>query len=359
MNEPSAQIGFGCVGLTTLPIGTVVRMQYDTVGLNSNSLVAKEKVPSNVQIGNYALVNLGSPITTDTDGIAASQSVAAGASFLLNGATGATLDVPRNVTAAWTTTSILTITGLDGAGNVIVEKSASGTSHTGTKAFKSITSVSSSAAITSAIVGFANVLGLPFYVDDANKVVGEMLSGIALPRKPGRIYVPWEIEQTELLAPTAEQIVCPVAGWIAEVRGIVQGAVTTGGAITVEINTVAVTGLTFTIADADAAGVRYSDTPTTRHGSTTVVAVGDAMTITPASAIATAGQLNGMLGIDVSAAGQLDGTFVAAVNTTPTGTTGDVRGTYAPSVACDGALSYQLLVACFDPANLGVGQYIG
>jgi len=351
------------LGTTSLPANKYVNLQLDVLG-DDNAEANKAIVNrDNIRKGNVVLMDLGSPITADADGIGASQSVAAAASFSLNGAlvvSGvAVFDVPRNVVGAWTTTSILTFTGTDVDGNAVVEKSASGTSHTGAKAFKTITSVSSSASITSATVGTGNKVGLPRYVPDAAYVLLELMDGSSLPRPSGKVFLPWEIEATELAAGTAEQIVCPVAGYISKVRGIVQSAVTTGGAVTVEVNTVAVTGLTFTVADADAAGTRYSDAPTTRHSSTTLVAAGDELTITPAAAFATAGQLNGILEIDTTPAGQMDGTFVAGVVSAATATTGDTRGTYTPAITPDGTHGYLLLVSLPDPANKGVAQYTG
>lgn len=113
--------------------------------------------------------DFGAPAAAVSNGISASQSVSAGAAFLINGslASGgvATFDVPRNVVAGWTTASILTIVGTDEYGERIVETSASGTSHAGKKAFKTITSVTSSASITLATVGSGDVLGLPYRVD--------------------------------------------------------------------------------------------------------------------------------------------------------------------------------------------------
>lgn len=111
-------------------------------------------------------VDLGAPAAGAANSVATSQSVGAGATFTLNGslASGgvATFDVPRNVVAAWTTTSVLTVRGTDAYGRSITESSASGTSFAGKKAFKTITSVTSSASITLATVGTGNVLGLPY-----------------------------------------------------------------------------------------------------------------------------------------------------------------------------------------------------
>ena len=345
-------------GTTTLASGSAYRLQVDILGAD-DSMADRVVLPANVARAPLFRVNLGSPVVGAASAISASQSVAAAASFLLNGTTAGVLDVPRNVIAAWTTTSILTITGKDAAGNTVVEKSASGASHTGKKAFKSITSITSSASITSATVGTGNVLGMPVVVPDAESIVEEWMDGVASPRPPSKVFLPYEIEETELLAGTAEQIVCPVAGWISKIRGIVQGAVTTGAASTVEVNTVAVVGLTYTVVDADAVGVRYSDAPTTRHSATTVVAAGDRITVTPGAAFGTAGQLNGVLEIDVSAAGQLDGTFVKAVASAATATTGDTRGTYSPSVTPDGAVAYSLVLRLADPGGVGVPQYTG
>lgn len=54
------------------------------------------------------------------------------------------------------------------------------------------------------------------------------------------------------------------------------------------------------------------------------------------------------------------GTLVAGVQTAPaTATTGDVRGTYDPNSACNGAKSFQLVVAVPDPSDKGVAQYAG
>lgn len=366
------------LGTTTLPIGTYVQMQYDrfgddrnrpdmsaTGGLTStNNATGSAMLPYNIQRAPTHYIDLGTPATAVTNGASASQTVTgAGTAALLNGSLVvngvAVFDVPRNVVGAWTNTAIITFTGTDADGNAVVEKSASGASHTGSKAFKTITSITTSATITAATFGTGVKLGLPRYVPDASFIIGEFLNGVALPRVAGKVFIPWEIEETQLLAGTAESLQSPVAGWISKVRAQVQKTVTTGGPVTVEINTVAVTGLTFTVANSDAPGTDYSDTPTTRHGSTTVLAAGDDITITPDAAFATAGELNGILEIDVTAAGQLDGTFVAGVTSAATATTGDTRGTYTGSVTPDAATSYALLVLNMDPAAKGVAQYTG
>jgi hypothetical protein len=63
--------------------------------------------------------------------------------------------------------------------------------------------------------------------------------------------------------------------------------------------------------------------------------------------------------VEIEVTYALDGTFVAGVQTTPTATTGDVRGTYDPSVACNGSLQFALLCALPDPTYRGVDNYDG
>jgi len=53
------------------------------------------------------------------------------------------------------------------------------------------------------------------------------------------------------------------------------------------------------------------------------------------------------------------GTVVAGVDTVATATTGDVRGTYDPNSATDGALAFKLLVWGADPTDKGVAQFAG
>ena len=132
------------------------------------------------------------------------------------------------------------------------------------------------------------------------KVARSAADVITLTRvSPNKVVLPFVIPQTELLAGTSIWLVSPVAGRISALRTVVQTAVTTGGAITVEVETTAVDGLSITIGDAAAAGTVQSDTPTAAHASA-VVAVGDGIEIVPAAAFATAGAINGVLEIELT-----------------------------------------------------------
>ncbi len=53
------------------------------------------------------------------------------------------------------------------------------------------------------------------------------------------------------------------------------------------------------------------------------------------------------------------GTVVAGVTSAATATTGDVRGTYDPNSAADGAKAFQLIAMLGDPTAKGVAQYGG
>lgn len=349
-------------GSTTLPAGSRVHLQLDVLGTDNGE---PEKVVVNGQIydAHLCLLDLGSPITADADGVAASQTVTgAGAAFVLNGALVsngvAVFDTPRNVVAAWTNTAVLTIVGKDVDGNAVIEVTASGTSHTGKKAFKSISSITTSATVTSATVGTGVVLGLPAFVPDASYILAELKNGVALPRRPGVVYVSGVITEAKIDAGTSEFVVSPVAGAIRKLTTVVQGTVTTGGTITPKIATVAVDGLAVVIADGAAAGEIDSDVATLGHASA-VVAVGTAIELAGDAAFNASADIHYILEIDTSAEGNLSGTFVAGVTSAATGTTGDTRGTYSPLTAPDGTAGYKLAVMLPDPGNQGVPQYVG
>jgi hypothetical protein len=262
------------------------------------------------------------------------------------------------VVAAWTTAAVLTITGEDEYGDVVVEKSASGTSLTGKKAFKKITGIATSVNITGLTVGTGNVLGLPVYIERASQIVAEIKDGVAMPREPGKVYINGVMLEAAVDAGTAHNIVSPVAGRISKVTTIASATITTGGAITVEVNTVAVDGLSVVVADGSSEGDVDSDVPTAGHA-TAVVAIGDRIELIPAAGFNASADLYFIVEFETTGAEQLQGTFIAGVQTTPTATTGDVRGTYTAEVNANGSLQFALLAWVPDPAYLGVDNYDG
>jgi hypothetical protein len=357
------------LGSTTIPVGARVNAQLNIDGVDDEELTTRledNDVKRSI-LRNLVEVNLGSPDTADADGYCASQDLTSAGVFsssttaaaaIAAAALAGTADVPRNVVAAWTGTAILTITGTDEYGNTVVEKSGSGTSLTGKKAFKTVTGISSSANITSLTVGTGDVLGLPFFVGSADQIIQEFESGAMLVRKNGKVYLMDHMLEAAADAGTSLELVSPVAGNITKCTTVARGTITTGGAITVEVDTVAVDGLSVTVADGTAAGDVDSDTPTAGHA-TTAVAVGSRIEIIPAAAFNASADIFVILEIELDAAEQLAGTFVAGVSSAATATTGDVRGTYDPVTAMNGSISVDLLVASSDPTYLGVAQYAG
>lgn len=113
------------------------------------------------------------------------------------------------------------------------------------------------------------------------------------------VVIPFAINQTDLLAGTAFEIVAPCDGFVSELQVIVQTAVTTGGGITVEVEGDAVDGLTVTVADAATKGTVLSDKPTA-NTATRIVSKGDRIEVIPAAAFATAGAVNGNLIINTA-----------------------------------------------------------
>lgn len=182
-------------GATTIPTGTTVSLELNSVGVTPevDKILNTTKRAQKLE---PFLVDFGAVDTADADGVVASQAATA-LSGLATGIDGAlasggvaTFDVPRNVVAAWTGTAVLTVTGTDEYGVVIRESSASGTSLTGKKAFKTVTGVTTSADITGLTVGSGVVLGLPIYLpyaagavvkeiqDGANATAGTFVAGV-------------------------------------------------------------------------------------------------------------------------------------------------------------------------------------
>ncbi|MBA4781173.1 hypothetical protein [Blastomonas sp.] len=122
------------------------------------------------------------------------------------------------------------------------------------------------------------------------------ISPAALATTTRSIFLPWAINETDTLAGTSCELVCPAAGRIVRNSVIVQKAVTTGGDVTVAVGVTAVDGLACTIADAATKGTVVTDVPTAGHASAAVNA-GDRIQIIPAAAFNTGGAVSGVLEI--------------------------------------------------------------
>lgn len=129
------------------------------------------------------VINLGTPDALDDNGICEAQNIAAAGDLTINGALASggvvTLDVPRNVIAdsGGADTAVLTVYGTDEYGNAMSEAiTLNGTTAVaGKKAFKKITRVAASAAISnSAFLGTGDVLGLPVFLPHVGCILKEL-----------------------------------------------------------------------------------------------------------------------------------------------------------------------------------------
>lgn len=351
------------LGSTSIPVGARLNAQFNVLGADGDLPSSLDGVINNAQLESLIRLNLGSPDTADANGYVVSQDLTSAGVFstdttaaaaIAAAALAGTADVPRNVVAAWTGTAVLTVTGTDEYGNTIVESSASGTSFTGKKAFKTVTDVSTSADITGLTVGTGDVLGLPIFIPDASNVLFENVSGSMEPRKSSRFMVHGKISDIS----TAGQIYIPVpfAGTIKSVYTALNGAIATADA-TITVKTAGGTVGTITVANAgSAAGDVDSLTASLAN---TSVAAGGTIEIETDGSSTNAVELDVTVEIELSAAQQLDGTLVVGATAAATATTGDVRGTYDPSAAMDGSTSVELLVSLPDPEYKGLAQYAG
>lgn len=345
---------------TTLPAGTVVNVSFDKLGVDDNKPSSARLKNKRVLYSQVALLDLGSPATADDDGVAASQSVGAGASFVINGALAsagvAYFDTPRNVVAAWTTTSVLTITGKDVDGNTVVEKSASGTSHTGKKAFKSISSVTSSASITSATVGTGTKIGLPVFVSDASFIRSEFKNGVAVGSVQDSL-VRLSVDIADLSAEADYYLNLPFAGTIKKLYSVIDGVVGTAD-VTITPLIVGGSAMTNGVITITQSGSAAGDIDTATPTANNTFTAGAALKLTVTGG-GSGGSPRGHVVVEILPTRVLDGTFVAGDTTAVTATTGDTRGTYTPSKTPDGTDQYALLAILPDPSDDGVAQYTG
>lgn len=181
-------ITFGLTNITVvlttagaLPAGAIIYLNLDRAGEGEREALAS---PDKMGLIELVRVQLGVVATAVSTAVCASQALLAINAGLINGTLAAagvaTFAQARNVVAAWTGAAVLTVTGTDEYGNVLVESSASGTSFTGKKAFVRVTSVRVSADVTGLTVGNGVVLGLPVFLADVPDVLRESVDG-ALP----------------------------------------------------------------------------------------------------------------------------------------------------------------------------------
>lgn len=177
------------LGATTLKAGWRGIFQWDAPGADFDKLfrtVANDYVTPMY----LSRVLLGMPAVSAANDICLAQAIAGAANAVIAGAYAtngvATLDVPRNVqllstSASDTGTFFVVITGTDVYGVAMTEKIAfNGTSVVpGLKAFKKITKVAVSAALTGNLtLGSNTAVGIPVHLPNASCIVGELIDGV-------------------------------------------------------------------------------------------------------------------------------------------------------------------------------------
>ena len=349
----------------TLPAGTVIFVGLSTRGANTNpfTITGPQQNQGAASAAIEMHVRLGAPATSSATAVLAAVAVSGATTIsTLTGALAvngiANMDSPagRNVTAvssnAGDTTQTVTIRGYDYAGNKMTERlTLNGvTTVSGVKAFKQVTQLVVSATMTGTLsVGSGNVLGLPVYIPSSGLAYREVLNGALVSANTAIQRVPFFINQTDLLAPTVQDLIAPMSGTITDARANVQVAVGTGGTLVTGINGTPTTGGIITVANSATKGTRNTATAFTALNT---VAVGDRLTITPAS-FATTGAVNGY--IEITPATPLTAGLTSA---TATISNADVRGTYTPASVPNGTNNYELLIALTeDPAYLGQAQF--
>ncbi len=171
-------------GKTTMPAGTAISIDLNLPGNLKNEMTKLVVDNPGVSTMSLVRVDLGSPLVADVNGIAEAQNKNIDANLTLETragvagfglAGGAPYGRALTVDSGGADTAVLVITGTDYKGNTIVENITvnGSTVVAGKKAFFTVTQITVTVAnlSNSAFVGFADVLGLPFYlpgVDDCS-----------------------------------------------------------------------------------------------------------------------------------------------------------------------------------------------
>lgn len=350
-------------GSTTLAAGLAVAVGLDMAGEDVDDAFENLAEGSVVKEVSY-LVDLGSPVATDADGLFASASVAGSTAIDL---ITDKLDVPRviTITSAGDDSGVtFTVTSKDLYGNTISESVTGGDSVEASTAkahYDDIVITPDGDTASTITIGWNDELGLPVWIGDASQVQAVLENGVIVGGSPvAPVRLPFVLEQVSLLAGTtaAAELISPVEGVVTKMAVVVRAAVTTGGTVTAALTTTTIDGLAVAVADAATKGTTATDTPTAGHAST-LVSKDQRIQIIPSNDFDTAGAVEGY--IEIRPTGIYGGTLTEGLdlNTKSTATTTDVRGLFDPDTACDGTTGFALRVTLEDPSFKGNVQYAG
>ncbi len=175
---------------TTIPAGSLLRLQMNLPGEDAQRAPKLTVNHDHVGLMGLVRVDLGSPLVADVDRICEAQDLSSGGAAVLTVPAGVDLSTGAGAApfgrcltvdvSAGTSTKVVTITGTNYLGDVIVENiTLNGTTVVpGVKAFATVTAVSVSGDTDGdLIVGDAVILGLPIFIEDVDEWVTELEDG--------------------------------------------------------------------------------------------------------------------------------------------------------------------------------------
>ena len=299
------------------------------------------------------LDDLGAPAIADVNGYVVALNVTGAGNFSLKTATGALVDandvgvadVARGVqiVSAGADAAVLTITGTDKFGTALTEDiTLNGTTIVfGKKAFKKISQIATDGTTSNNVsIGTSDLLGLTYRVDNEEDIIALYEDGNA-----GRTA------RAAAAAAPAAVTAAAVTVTGSSPNAITNYAAHSSGATAVTSN--AATDLDTTAAALDTLEDEVTDVVLTVNENVVDIAASkvelDKLVLDVAAQKVELDKL--ILDVDLGTVGS----FIKAVSTTATATTGDVRGTYDPSTVLDGVKTIKILLR--PQARTSIGAY--
>lgn len=315
---------------------------YRPIGINC--FVPSMMYAGDVQLDAPYQALLGAPSTLDADGILNDVSATTtvqtydASDFETTYVHGLGSTYGRNLTATGTAGSnhVVTVTGTDYLGQVMKENLtlAATAVIAGKKAFYTVTGISAAVGASGDTfdLGWGDVLGLPY---KANRFIADYEDEVLVNRigNGGPVMIQADIDAVRFAAGTSIFLQSPIKGDVLELNAIVSDATTGTGVITVELDTVAVSGLSVSVTGTSAVGVAFTDSVSA--GSTTAVAKYGDIELT-GDGTPSAGSVFAYVVVVPNHA-------LVGSNATQTATTADSRGTFTPDSACDGSIVYTVV----------------
>ena len=388
------------LGTTTIPAGTKGIFGFDIAGEDSFLVTDWRKQNFiNDRPATLRFINFGSPSATSTTALisaatGATEMPATNASITHTFATGqgvspidgtnsdGKLYPPRNIVTTVTHASsvpamTITHTFLDINGNQAVEvhTTSGGTASqtiTGNKAVRQMISTkilnaSTTQTCTDATlnVGFGSKLGFDMPVLSASQIAMEFHNDVMQGVWRGNEILPFSLGANEVgTGGTLRRIPAPTNGRIVSAYCAVEVAnnANNAGTIAISIEQINSNGNGVTVAGAELAFAASATIGTVISGTvaegaaTAEVSTGNQICVVATAGFSTNAQFSGSIVFRPTYA--VRGTVATAANTTtPSGTSGDIYGTYTPAFTLDGTTQVGLLVWTPEPNSNGTPEY--